>query len=347
MRALSAASVKNVSWRSRARIHRSAISTAASIFALSRGFAGRAGRMAVPIVLGELLVRALQARLVAARHDDAALELVAHDGGGDPAKEGEGPLMAGDPVRDLLRPGRLGVGVVRGAEDGDEELDLDHLARRRVDDPRLLAGVVDEALVAGVVDLAHRQPAPLQPAAVELAELRVAVAVGMLLEILEVEQFEGDAGLAPLGVEIRAVRDGPMVRGRCREPVEHAPPAPSSASASTWAQSSPACRARDDRGSHGPTADPQAPGHLPVTPAQDPLLAKDLSGLSHGQSLGRHSLPFWDGWPVRRPASLGSGHPPRRGCPTGGGDHDAPIRVITMPISGSRCRSGDHDDRSG
>ena len=39
---------KKVSWRSRARIHRSTTNTPASILALSRGFAGRAGRIAVP-----------------------------------------------------------------------------------------------------------------------------------------------------------------------------------------------------------------------------------------------------------------------------------------------------------
>jgi hypothetical protein len=48
MRVLSAAREKKVSWRSRARIHRSAIRTPASIVALSRGLAGRAGKMAVP-----------------------------------------------------------------------------------------------------------------------------------------------------------------------------------------------------------------------------------------------------------------------------------------------------------
>src|SRR5437667_12735050 len=64
------------------------------------------------------------------------------------------------------------------------------------------------------MDLAHRQaPAP-EPAAVALTELRVAVAVGMLLEIFEVEQLEGDAGPAPLGMPVGAVGDGAMMRGR-------------------------------------------------------------------------------------------------------------------------------------
>jgi hypothetical protein len=49
----------------------------------------------------------------------------------------------------LLGAGRLGIGVVGGPEDGGEELDLDDLAGGRVDEPRLLARVVDGALSPG------------------------------------------------------------------------------------------------------------------------------------------------------------------------------------------------------
>src|SRR5207245_149687 len=123
--------------------------------------------------------------LVAAGDDDAALELIGHDGLGDAAKELECPLVAGDPVRDLLRARGFGVGVVRGAQRGDEEFDRDHLAGGGVDDRRPLPGVVDEQLGAGAMDLAHRQaPAP-EPAAIALTELRVAVADGMLLGLFE------------------------------------------------------------------------------------------------------------------------------------------------------------------
>jgi high-affinity K+ transport system ATPase subunit B len=48
---------------------------------------GRPGRQdGGAAVRGEFFVRALQARLVAARHDHAALELIAHDGAGDAPK---------------------------------------------------------------------------------------------------------------------------------------------------------------------------------------------------------------------------------------------------------------------
>src|SRR6266446_6433329 len=166
-------------------------------------------------MLGEVLVGALQARLVAAGHDDAALELVAHDGGRDAAEEREGAGVAGDPVGHLLGVGRLRVGVVRSPEGGDEELDLDDLARGGIDEPWLLARIVDEALPAGAVDLTHRQAPAREPGTVEVAEPRVAVAVGVPLQVLEVEQLQGDAGPAALGVDPGAVRRRalPLARG--------------------------------------------------------------------------------------------------------------------------------------
>ena len=128
------------------------------------------------VVQREFVIGPLHARLVAARDDDTTFELIGHDGRGDAAKELEGALVARDPVRDLLRARGFGVGVVRGAEHGDEEFDRDDLAGGGVDDRRLLPGVVDEQLGARAMDLAHRQtPAP-EPAAVALTELRVAVA---------------------------------------------------------------------------------------------------------------------------------------------------------------------------
>ena len=87
--------------------------------------------------------------------------------------------MRADPVGETLRPGRLGVGVVRGAERGDEELRHAGLAGRGVDHLQRHAGVVDEHPLAGDMVLAHgRREAPF-PAAVEFAEPAVAVAVGM------------------------------------------------------------------------------------------------------------------------------------------------------------------------
>ena len=126
-----------------------------------------------------------------------------------------------------------------------------------------------------------RQASAVEPAPIELAELGVAVAVGVLLQVLEVQQLEGDAGLAPLGVQGRAVGDRPMLRRRCRRPVQAGlqrlvterldlqPVQPGGAG--------PALDAGD-----GPQAGPELPGHLPVATPQGPLLSQDLADLPHG-----------------------------------------------------------------
>ena len=118
-----------------------------------------------------------------------ALELIGPDRRRHAADEGQGADVAGDPVRALLRPRRLGVGVVRRAEHGDEQLDLDDLAAVGVDQAGPLARVVDEELIAGQVLLPHRQVALAQPRPVVLAELAVAVPVGVLLQVLDISRL--------------------------------------------------------------------------------------------------------------------------------------------------------------
>ena len=179
-------------------------------------------------------------------------------------------------------------------------------------------GVVDEALLAGAVDLAHRQAAALQPAAVELAELGVAVAVGMLLQVLEVEQLQGDAGLAPLGVQVGAVGHGPVAAGRPRRGGRTAgPPGPRRSGASTWAQSSPAARARRtscrpcprrSRGSGpppggcapGPTSVAGSRGSAAWTVARSPFLPFRMDGAFGPSSVATLRPPSPRRMPGRR-----------------------------------------------
>jgi len=169
-------------------------------------------------VLAELLEGVLEARLVATGPGDATLELIADDDLGDTTEEGEGALVAADPVVDLLRARGLGVGVVGRTQHGHEELDLDELAGGGIDECGFLAGVVDEQLLAGAMDLAHGEAPVREPPAVDLAILRVAVAVRVLLEVLEVEQLERDTGLATFAVDVRAIRPRPRgARGERNE----------------------------------------------------------------------------------------------------------------------------------
>jgi hypothetical protein len=186
---------------------------------------------------------------------------------------------------------RFCVRVVRGAQHGDEEFDVDHLARRRLDDRRLLAGVVDEALLAGAMDLAHRQPPPLEPAPIEFAELGVAVPVRMLLEIFQMEQLERDAGFAPLGMQVGAVGDGAMMRGWGRRPV-HAGLQRHVAEGADLGPIEPSRAGAQHRGPDGAAADPQALRHLSVGAPEAPLLSQDLPCLTHRQSLGGHPAPL-------------------------------------------------------
>ena len=117
-------------------------------------------------------------------------------------------MWAGDPVGQLLGRGRLGVGEAAGAERGDEQLDRPQLTRAPVDQRRPLAREVDEGLLAGAVHLPHRRPQPPRPLPVDLAELRVAVAAGMDVEVLLPEQLQRDPVALELAVDVRAVGSG-------------------------------------------------------------------------------------------------------------------------------------------
>ena len=116
----------------------------------------RSGRQdADAVVRGHHPVAAVELRVVERGLVDPGLQVVGHDQARHAAEEAEHPDVRADPVRQRLGPGRLGVGEVRGAEHGDEDLRLADLAGVRIDDGDLLAGVVDEDLVAGDVILPH------------------------------------------------------------------------------------------------------------------------------------------------------------------------------------------------
>lgn len=108
--------------------------------------------------------------------------------------------MSADPVRHLLALQRLGVGEVRGAQRGHEQLHLVHLSGGGIDPVGLLAGEVAEEFLAGAVHLAHHQRLLLLPAPVMIAELGVAVALGVALAVLDVEELQGHPRLLQLQV---------------------------------------------------------------------------------------------------------------------------------------------------
>ena len=144
-----------------------------------------------PVVLGELQVGAIDDGLVAARLGDAAPEVVGHEDGRGAAPAFHHSHVGGDPRREVLRRTRLGVHVAARPEHADEQLDGDDLAGRGIDDRRPLAGEVHEGFLARAVDLAHRGGQRAGPVVVVPTELAVAVAVGVLLQVLEVEPLQG------------------------------------------------------------------------------------------------------------------------------------------------------------
>jgi hypothetical protein len=97
--------------RRRASIPRSAMRTAALTFALSRGRRGRT------VVSSKVLVSA--ARI--GWPPWTSLEIVAHDRSRHPAQEGQCIDVRPNPIRQRLARTRLGVGVVRRPQDGDED----------------------------------------------------------------------------------------------------------------------------------------------------------------------------------------------------------------------------------
>ena len=95
-------------------------------------------------MFGELLVRRIQTRLVAIGAGDGALEIVRDDNFRRRSKVAQRPYVRPDPVRQCLRPRRLGVGVVTRSQHGDEDLRRTDLTGTAVDDRHRRPGVVDE-----------------------------------------------------------------------------------------------------------------------------------------------------------------------------------------------------------
>ena len=154
------------------------------------------------VVLGELLVCPVDARLVAARGGDSGLQVVAHDRLRNAADGPQCIDMRSDPIGQPLRPARLCEGVVGGAQHRDEDLDPSLLAGPAVEHRHRVAGEVHEQLVRRPVALAHRRRDGLAPSAVEIAEPTVAVTVSVLAAVLLPKQQQRHAAALELLVDL-------------------------------------------------------------------------------------------------------------------------------------------------
>src|ERR1700683_4226247 len=109
------------------------------------------------VVIGEILTRPVDARLVARWLRDAGFEIVRHRSLWRTAQEVERVDLRTNPIWQCLAPARLGVGVARRTEYRDEEVGLVHLARHRINDRHRVTSPVDEQLVTRHVRLSHRR----------------------------------------------------------------------------------------------------------------------------------------------------------------------------------------------
>ena len=96
------------------------------------------------VMRGHLLVGTIDAGFIPARFRDPGLEIVRGDDFGHTAQELKGAHMGTDPVGQTLSQARLGVGVVAGAQDRDEDRRFPDFAVFRVVNGDGGAGVVHE-----------------------------------------------------------------------------------------------------------------------------------------------------------------------------------------------------------
>ncbi|MBA2524613.1 MAG: hypothetical protein H0V18_02350 [Pyrinomonadaceae bacterium] len=85
--------------------------------------------------------------------------------------------MRANPVGQALGPGGLGVGVVGGAEYGNEDLRFAYFTGDRVNDRNRGASVINEEFFAGPMRLAHHRFEVRLPLLVMKAELGVTVTI--------------------------------------------------------------------------------------------------------------------------------------------------------------------------
>jgi len=103
-----------------------------------------------------------------------------------PPSAAKARVWAPIPVSQRLGPARLGIGEVGGAHDRDENLCRTDLAGEPIDDHRdRVASVIDKQPVATEMGLPHRDRQSRCPAAVQLAEARIAIPFGASLDVLD------------------------------------------------------------------------------------------------------------------------------------------------------------------
>jgi len=144
-------------------------------------------------------------RLVTAALGDCGLQVVGHQGTGDPAIELQCVLGTSHEVLQFLAPTGLHVGVMATAQHAQiylEFLDLSHIFVRYME---LFARKIDEELVARLMGEVHHWRCLLCPFTVPVPELGELEPVRVLRIILFPEQLSRDPRFAEFPVKIGEV----------------------------------------------------------------------------------------------------------------------------------------------
>ena len=140
---------------------------------------------------------------------DAALQIVGDQQFRDAAEETEHAHMRAGPIRQLLRPGRLGISQVRSPKHADKYLRFVDFACRRINNRDPLARVVHERLFSGDVVLPHHRAQPSLEPAKQIAEPAVAVALLVDLPIFLPKDHHRHARPLQLARQGRPIRLDP------------------------------------------------------------------------------------------------------------------------------------------
>ena len=143
-----------------------------------------------PVVLCKIAIGRVQIWLVVTGIFDGGFPVVWHSHGWHTLEELKSADVGANPGGQIPVPGRLGVGVVAGAQDGHENRGLVNLAGFTIDNWDGRTGMIDEHLLAHPVILSQDQIELLNPAVIELAEATVLVAIRLALFVFLPEQLK-------------------------------------------------------------------------------------------------------------------------------------------------------------
>ena len=278
-----------------------------------------------PVMGSQVLVDAVEQRLVAMRLHHCALQVVRDKDPRTAAQVFEAVHVRRHPLLQLLRGQRLGVREAGGAEHADEELPGILGAGLGVDHRDRLPGEVEEQLVASVVLVAKHHVEVTCPLPVVMDELGVLVPLRVALLVLHPEKLERDRGPAELTVDRGPVRHRPLGRGRELPSGEELPLQVGVIDVIGERPADPGRGGPAQVLPHRRRANPGHQGHLAVAQPLPVAEAEDFSDLAHGGSGSRHrhllerllgrSRQRASAFTSRRHSSL----PPVRGNPDLGG----------------------------